>query len=63
MRVMCGVSSLFCDLRFTLCLFAGALCIGVTSESVCMPREMAIKEVFQTCICLNVISWCASSRG
>ncbi len=46
-----------------LYIFAGALCFGVTSESVCILREMAIKEVFQACICLDVISWYASCRG
>jgi hypothetical protein len=38
--------SLFFSLRSTLLVFAGALCIGVTSESVCKLREMVVREVF-----------------
>jgi hypothetical protein len=53
----------FLQPAYYVCMFAGALCIGVTSESVCMLREMAVKEVFWACICLDVISWRASSRG
>ena len=30
---------------FALHWLAGALCCGVTSESVCMLREMVVKEV------------------
>ena len=56
-------SSSFCSLRSTLLVFAGALCVGVTSESVCTLREMVVEEVFQTHLCLDVISRHTSSRG
>jgi hypothetical protein len=47
-------------LLFALRWLAGALCCGVTSESVCMLREMVVEEVGHF---LAVISWRTSCRG
>ena len=49
---MCSLlaSRLFVCWLVMLLLFAGALCVGVTSESVYKLREMVVKEVFQALV-------------
>ena len=50
----------YSTLLLTLRWLARALCCGVTSESVCMLREMVAEEVGHF---LAVISWRTSCRG
>jgi hypothetical protein len=48
----CGLLEVvYSTLLFALHCLAGALCCGVTSESVCMLREMGVEEVGHFCGC------------